>query len=135
MAWWSRKREGERQLLSALIEAETRRAEAHSKIETQRLQNEQHRMELEYEHLEAASEQRRKDAEAREELRQKRREWSATAREKAKQNKQARLPGVQSSAQPETCPVCRNAGDPRLTANEIKAHYAHLDAAPRQQQN
>jgi hypothetical protein len=127
MGFFGRKRDRERELLQTLLEAETKRIEAAAETERQKIALDRHKMELDYEHLEAASEQRRKDREAAEELRTKRRQWAAEARLKKKQ--QPALPGMQGDADVASCPACKNPGDPRLTAEEIKFHHRHLAAA------
>lgn len=79
---------------------------------------------LELENLERVSEQRRKDDEAREKMKQQRREWSANARSKLNQQKaqkqQQALPRVGVSG----CVVCADPSSPNLTGEEIGWHLA-----------
>jgi hypothetical protein len=93
-------------------------------VDKQELQLRMRKQELEFEHLDAMAEQRRKDREDNAKLREQRKQWAADAREK-KRLKEAALTATQShqSGSPSGCRVCANDGDATLTATEILWHH------------
>jgi hypothetical protein len=121
-----RRRDAE--LLSSLLQLQSDRIKADAEIERLdrdlRLQTKK----LELENLERISEEKRKDADARERLRIQRREWAANARKKVAANRDAatRVGGTPG------CVVCADPSSPRLTAEEILWHQNGHPGAMRQ---
>lgn len=121
MAWFWRKNRDRDLLLKSLLEAdqEGRRLDAQIKAKQQEL--ELKKIELEYEHLEAIHEEKRKDLKFRDEIRAQQRERAARAREVMAKKRAAGAAGVAAGV-PVQCRVCANASDPTLSAHEIVWH-------------
>lgn len=126
------KRQADSELLNSLLKLQSDRIAADSEIAKLDREITIRTKALELENLERVSEERRKDAEARERLKQQRREWAAAARAKvgkkaaALQQQGGVFTGVSG------CTVCANPSNPRLTAEEITWHNAGHPGAMQQ---
>jgi hypothetical protein len=117
--WWPfRNRLTDRELVASYENSALARRKIESEIEIARLQLEQHRIDVEMEHLEAVREQNRKDAEHREQMRELRAANAARMREVKRQKREL---GAAAGAAGQ-CAACRNPGDPRLTVEDITFH-------------
>jgi hypothetical protein len=111
-------RQADVELLKVLMLGQTEASTQRTALEMKRQELEIRRMELEFENLERVGEERRRERDAAQKLREQRREWSAKARAAIRtKNAQAVVGGSGE------CRVCRNPGDPTLTANEIAWHH------------
>lgn len=117
--WLTGRKKADRELLSAFIQAQGRRIDADEKRDALQAQLTLKKLELEMENIERLGEEKRKDAADRARLREQRKEWAKTAREK-----KARLAVNGSIAHSGLagCRVCANGSDPSLTADEIHWH-------------
>jgi hypothetical protein len=127
MGWiatlFGRQAKRDAELLSSLLKLQSDRISADAEIAKLDREITLRTKAMELENLELIAEQKRKDAIAKEDLRQKRREWAAQARAKVAQKKA----GATSSGPGPTlgvagCVVCADPRSPRLTAEEIIWH-------------
>ncbi len=118
--WLTGRKKADRDLLSAFIEAQTKRTELDQKREELAAQLSLKKLELEMENIERLGEEKRKDAADRLRLREQRKEWAKTAREKKRQL----AVGHVASSGLAGCRCCANPSDPTLTADEIRWHAA-----------
>lgn len=124
MGWFNRRKRADVELIDSLLNAENNRRAMQLKVDEQELSLRMRKQELEFEHLDALSEQRRKDREDAAKLKEQRREWAATAREK-KRGKEAANASTGGNHQREAggCRVCADGGNPTLTSEEILWHH------------
>jgi hypothetical protein len=111
------------ELLSSLLKVQAAQIEANAKIAGMDAEIRLKTKALELENLERIAEEKRKDAMAKEELRQKRRQWAADARAKlAAKKSQPASDGARLAGGIAGCVVCADPSSPRLTAEEITWH-------------
>lgn len=97
-----------------LLELQKANIEAMEQMAARRTALEIRRLELEYENLERAGEEKRKDLEQRDRLRRQKQEHA--------QEMRARRREKQSTKYTQACRVCSNPGDASLSASEILWH-------------
>lgn len=100
------------------MHAEIARQQRASDVELKRLDIERFRLEKEYENIEALAEQKRKDREAAEAMRERRKEWMATNRAKGAAKRQE----MANEAHGGRCRVCTGENPSQHTAAEIIFH-------------
>lgn len=128
MGWWRNlfraRSRADDDLFAALLKFQSDRLQADTEVAKLDRELTLRTKHLELENLERISEERRKDAVAKAELRDKRREWARQAREKVGKSKQAPGEGRSFRSGVQGCVVCADSTSPRLTAEEITWHNA-----------
>jgi hypothetical protein len=124
MGWFWRRKKADAELLQGFLNLEQARVARAADLEARRAELELKRIELELDHLDARTKADIETAQAKQELRQKRTEWSRKARERVAQQRaqmQPTLFGYQANG---NCPVCLNPSSPTLTPEVIMWHHA-----------
>lgn len=131
MPWlWNRRKRADVELLDSLLTAENNRRAMQLEVDKQELALKMRKQELEFEHLDALAEQKRKDRDDAAKLREQRKQWAADAREKKKLKEQSTIQPVASRGSNTGCPVCDDSSNPRLTYSDIVWHHnGHPGAA------
>ena len=127
MGFWSRlfgtAREHDKNLLESLLNLQAERIKADSELSKMEHEVRLKTKELELANLEKVGEEKRRDAEARAELREKRKEWAKKGREElAKKRLAAKGAGMPAPGAVLGCTVCADPGSVNLTAAEIAWH-------------